>query len=358
VKIISIDFYITDLALTRPYTIAYKTVSKVESVVAMIKLENGLTGIGTANPSKQVVGEDAQETIQVLNQWDKDQLLHQDIRGFYHCLHLIHHSLESHVGAQAALDIALHDVFTKWLHIPLARFLGQKIRSLPTSITIGIKNVEETLAEAKEYVDRGFSFLKIKLGRSLAEDTERLKKLREKFGQKIHIRIDANQGYTENEILQLYNQTRSLDLELIEQPLSVKETHKFRLLPLNIRQMIAADESLVNEADALMLASHPTACGIFNIKLMKSGGIYPARKIADIAKTARIDLMWGCNDESMIGIAAALHTALSYPNTRYLDLDGSFDLAKDVVSDAFILNEGEMTITDRPGLGYLNVPIE
>lgn len=122
--------------------------------------------------------------------------------------------------------------------------------------------------------------------------------------------------------------------------------------------MIAADESLVNEADALMLASHPAACGIFNIKLMKSGGIYPARKIADIAKTAGIDLMWGCNDESMAGIAAALHTALSYPNTRYLDLDGSLDLAKDVVSDAFVLKEGEMIITDRPGLGYLDAPVE
>ena len=36
--------------------------------------------------------------------------------------------------------------------------------------------------------------------------------------------------------------------------------------------------------------------------------------------------MWGCNDESCISIAAALHAAYACPATRYLDLDGSFDL--------------------------------
>ena len=43
------------------------------------------------------------------------------------------------------------DLFSQHLKIPLVRYFGQKIHSMPTSITIGIKNVEETLIEAKEY---------------------------------------------------------------------------------------------------------------------------------------------------------------------------------------------------------------
>jgi L-alanine-DL-glutamate epimerase-like enolase superfamily enzyme len=61
--------------------------------------------------------------------------------------------------------------------------------------------------------------------------------------------------------------------------------------------------------------------------------------------------MWGCNDESVISIAAALHAAFACPRTRYLDLDGSFDLARDPASGGFIVEDGLMRLLDRPGLG-------
>ena len=61
--------------------------------------------------------------------------------------------------------------------------------------------------------------------------------------------------------------------------------------------------------------------------------------------------MWGCMDESRISIAAALHAAFASPATRYLDLDGSLDLARDVVDGGFTLEAGVMSTTDVPGLG-------
>ncbi len=62
---------------------------------------------------------------------------------------------------------------------------------------------------------------------------------------------------------------------------------------------------------------------------MKCGGLVSAFEIANIAKQAEIDLFWGCNDESDLSISAALHAAFACPNTKYLDLDGSFDLLED-----------------------------
>ncbi len=92
--------------------------------------------------------------------------------------------------------------------------------------------------------------------------------------------------------------------------------------------------------------------GIFNIKMMKCGGIVSALKMADMAHLAGIDLMWGCNDGSIVSISAALHTALACPATKYLDLDGSFDLEKDVAKGGFILKDGLMRIDDNKlGLG-------
>ncbi len=61
--------------------------------------------------------------------------------------------------------------------------------------------------------------------------------------------------------------------------------------------------------------------------------------------------MWGCMDESIISISAALHAALASPATRYLDLDGSLDLARDLVSGGFVIEDGVMRTVDAPGLG-------
>lgn len=129
-----------------------------------------------------------------------------------------------------------------------------------------------------------------------------------------------------------------------------------RVLPEEVRARIAADESLLSESDALRLVTPPRACGIFNIKLMKCGGVYPASRIAAIADTAGVELMWGCMDESIVSISAALHAALGSPATRYLDLDGSFDLARDVVEGGFVLKDGYLTTTSAPGLGVRPVP--
>jgi len=84
---------------------------------------------------------------------------------------------------------------------------------------------------------------------------------------------------------------------------------------------------------------------------MKCGGIAPGLEIASMAQYAGIDLMWGCMDESIVSIAAALHAALASPATRYLDLDGSIDLARDLVKGGFVLENGWLCTTDRPGLG-------
>ena len=69
------------------------------------------------------------------------------------------------------------------------------------------------------------------------------------------------------------------------------------------------------------------------------------------ADLAEVELMWGCMDESRISIAAALHAALACPATRYLDLDGSLDLGRDVVEGGFVLESGIMRVTGEPGLG-------
>jgi L-alanine-DL-glutamate epimerase-like enolase superfamily enzyme len=254
-------------------------------------------------------------------------------------------------GARTGLEIALFDLFSQFLGVPLAFYLGRKIQSMPTSVTIGIKGVEETLTEAQEYIERRFKILKIKLGRSVEEDVERIIKIRERFGYGTAVIVDANQGYTEAGLAYFHEQTAGLNIHLIEQPLKVGREDSLRGIPEELKNKIVADESLITPADAEILARSPKACGYFNIKLMKCGGISEAIKISNVASSGNIGLMWGCNDESIISITAALHTAFACENTKFIDLDGSFDLAEDVVKGGFVLKDGIMSLNERPGLG-------
>jgi len=258
-------------------------------------------------------------------------------------------------AARAALDMALFDLLAQHLGVPVVELLGRAHHALPTSITIGIKGVEETLDEAREYVGRGFQILKVKLGHDLEEDIARLSRLRESLKPAPLIRVDPNQGYDADAVGEFVRRTTSLGIEFLEQPMPADDVDAMRALPDEIRARVAADETLLGEADALHLVAPPRACGIFNIKLMKCGGIWSAMRIAGIAEIAAVELMWGCMDESIIGISAALHAAFASPATRYLDLDGSLDLARDVVSGGFELQDGVMRTLDRPGLGVVRL---
>jgi L-alanine-DL-glutamate epimerase-like enolase superfamily enzyme len=350
-KIKAVKSWKADLVNTKPYTIAFKTVTEVVNAFVEITLDNGTTGLGAGCPSEYVTGEYLDSTVEQLQEKNLQFMVGRDIAEINQLIFEATQKFPKNPAVRAAIDIALHDAFTKHLNVPLVKYLGQKIKSLPTSNTIGIKNVEETLKEADEYGQRGFKVLKVKLGIDLSEDIERIVKLREKFGKKFVIRIDANQGYTSAQTIEFYQKTKHLDIELIEQPLPAKDIAGLKQLPEEIRKVVAADESLLSPKDALELVKPPRAAGIFNIKLMKCGGISYGLKIADIGYQEGIDLFWGCNDESIVSITAALHVAFACANTKYIDLDGSLDLGKDIVKGGFILEDGIMSCSDKAGLG-------
>lgn len=350
-KIVAVRAFIQHMALTKPYVIAYNTFTDVSIAFLEVELANGIIGYGTGSPAEEVVGETTYTTLANLESDYVQTFVGKDIRHFQQLIFDASVRFSNLPGTLAAIDIALHDAFGKWMGISIAQFYGQKIQSLPTSVTIGIKNVEETIQDAIEYKKLGFTILKIKTGIEVKEDIERVSAINKTFGNYFSIRVDANQGYSINELETFIQATKNWKLELIEQPLKVGKEKELQKLNEPTRKILCGDESLKNPTSALQFAANQTF-GIYNIKLMKCGGLISAKEIATIANNGKIDLFWGCNDESIISITAALHIAYSCPNTKYLDLDGSLDLAEDIVQDGFIIENGHMKINPQPGFGF------
>ncbi len=349
-KIKSVYAYSKTLALKRPYTITRNTIDHSENVFFEVTLENGLKGIGAACTDPLVVGETAAQTMKHLQSEAVSKLVGSDIRQFLFLISTYRSLYPSFPGTLAAIDIALHDAFAQFLGIPVVDFYGRVREKMITSVTIGIKDVAATLEEAQEYYAAGFRALKVKTGLDAETDAERIIKLREIYGDHFLIRVDANTGYDVAQLYHFLYRTVDQNVELIEQPFLPTMDEELLAFPVATRLMIAADESLKDARSALELA-RLRAFGIFNIKLMKCGGISGALEIATIARQADISLFWGCNDESPISITAALHAAFACSHTRYIDLDGSFDLVEDVIYGGFIVEDGYMFPNDKPGLG-------
>lgn len=354
-KITEIHSWVEHFPLHRPYTIAFRSIAAVDNVILTLGSAEGLVGLGAASPEPYVTGETTSSCRAALEKPALAWLLGRDVRELTALCRELSQRLPANPAARAAVDIALHDLLAQHLRVPLVTLLGRVHTNLPTSITIGIKPLAETLKEAQEYVNRGFCILKVKLGHDLNTDIARLQELRQRFGATVAIRVDPNQGYDHNQVLDFVARTSDLAIELLEQPLGVGATASARALPQAVRQRMVADECLLDETDALDLLTSPRPYGVFNIKLMKCGGLRSALRIAAMAEAAGIELMWGCMDESRISISAALHGAFASPATRYLDLDGSFDLAQDIVKGGFILENGCLRTTDMPGLGVQKI---
>lgn len=335
--------------LKRPYRIANQTTESVRIAFVRIEGENGVTGYGSATPEPDITGESFEACVEALER-GASRLVRttRDVREHIRALEPLSPATP---GARAALDMALFDLWARLAGRPLVDLLGRVHRELPTSITIGIMAVDETLEEADEYVARGFRALKVKIGESFEADMERMTRLREHVGPSIALRADANVGYEPASIVRCYEHLHALDVEVLEQPSPPERDADLRVLAVPVRRWLMADESLHDESDALDLGHEPRPYGVWNVKLMKCGGIAPALRIAHIAAQHGVDLMWGCMDESEIGIAAALHAAFACSATRYLDLDGSFDLARDPARGGFELVDGCLRTSNRPGLG-------
>ncbi|MEL7342308.1 MAG: dipeptide epimerase, partial [Bacteroidota bacterium] len=107
------------LDLTRPYTIAYKTVKDVAVCYVEVIANNGLIGRGAANPSQQVVGETVDQSISALSPEALQRYIGRDIRELRSLCGALHHQFPKQPGAKAALDIAFHDLFAQVIGIPL-----------------------------------------------------------------------------------------------------------------------------------------------------------------------------------------------------------------------------------------------
>lgn len=241
--------------------------------------------------------------------------------------------------ALCALDQAAHDLWGKQLGQPVYRLWGLDIDHVPPSnYTIGIDTVEKMVEKLAEFP--GWPVYKIKLG--TPNDLEIVRALRRHTSARF--RVDANCGWTADETIRNARVLKDLDVEFIEQPLPADRWEEMRRVRQESALPVIADESCIVESDVARCAD----CfhGI-NIKLVKCGGLTPARRMIQQARQLGLQVMVGCMTESTVGISAI---AQLLPLLDYVDMDGAVLLARDIADGAKV-ERGICRFASVPGNG-------
>ena len=349
-RITNISFERLDLKLSDPYTIAYETIDRTSNFILKVETDGKIIGYGCAAPDPIVTNETPDDVAHAIDSIIIPYLKGKDPFTYALLLLELKQVLGKRSSALAMVDLALFDIMSKKAEVPLYKFLGGYRNQIATSITIGIMGVDETLAQASEFVKQGFGILKVKGGSNLEEDIAKMRMIHEKYPN-IELRFDGNQGYSVKESVAFVKATAAIGVEIFEQPTKVEAEERLGEVMDQVNVPIMADESLKTLTDAFRLAQNERV-DMVNIKLQKVGGIWVGMHINSVAKAAKLDAMVGCIDECGLGIAAGLHFALSRPNIKYADLDGHLDIIDDPYHSIFKLEKGILYPTEKHGLGF------
>jgi D-galactarolactone cycloisomerase len=269
------------------------------------------------------------------------------------------------LSALSAIDIALWDIKGKALGLPVYKLLGgayrDKARVYATGLyePQGVPSIEEALAEeALGYKEQGFSGLKLKVGYDLKTDVRYVRAIREAIGDDMALMVDANHAYNASEAIRLAREIEPYSIYWFEEPVPPEDIEGYLEVKRNTSILIAGGECEYTRYGFRQWIER-RAVDILQPDLCATGGFSEMQKIVAMASAANLPVIphvWGTN----VGLAASLQffAALPhfperrFPAEPFFEYDRSpHPLREGVTRERFVMRDGYLPISDRPGLG-------
>lgn len=269
------------------------------------------------------------------------------------------------LSAISAIDTALWDIKGKALGLPIYKLLGGAYRTRARAYATGlyepqgVASVTDALVEeALEYKTAGFRGLKLKIGYGIARDVQYVRAIRAAIGGEMALMVDANHAYNASEAIRLAKQIEPYDITWFEEPVPPEDVDGYLEIKRHTAIPIAGGECEYTRYGFRTLIAR-RAVDILQPDLCAAGGFSEMAKIVAMASAANLPVIphvWGTN----VGLAASLQffaTLPHFPERRFpaepfFETDRSPNpLREGVTHEQFTLQDGYLTIPDRPGLG-------
>ena len=313
---------------------------ETDNLVVRCRLDSGQVGYGEGVPREYVTGETLDATWGRLKALRWNELFRSAVRSFPQAIDGVQHlSIPADVddarqcrtnAGRCAVELALLDAYGQAFNNPLSAVAGLAFPQL--SETRSRVQYSGAITSADGFKLRlaatamrlyAFAHLKVKVGIEGQDDVKRLATIRKIVGPKMEIRIDANEAWKPQEVVERIRELEPSGICSVEQPIAHEQIQCLKEVRKQVRTPIMHDESLCSMVDAEATVRDQT-CDLFNLRLSKCGGFVPTLAIAEFARQHAIGYQLGCQvGETAILSAAGRHFATSVSGIRWCE--GSYD---------------------------------
>jgi L-alanine-DL-glutamate epimerase-like enolase superfamily enzyme len=279
------------------------------------------------------------------------------------------------MNALSGIDIALWDIAGKIARMPLYRLLGACRDRVEAYASGGFyqegKGIDELAAEAEGYRARGFTGMKMKIGRNPStqthlrhlaahsemcevepeEDIARVAAVRKVLGPNAKLMADVNCAWSPAMAIEMGRALEPYRLYWLEEPVATDDIDGSARVAAALATPIAGYETEVGLYGFRELITRG-AVDIVQPDLAWSGGFSECRRIAALAQAHHL-MVAPHSFAGAVLLAASLHFAASIPNALALEFDQNPNgLRDELLKEPFAIDrDGMMRLPERPGLG-------
>jgi muconate cycloisomerase len=355
-KITGVELFHISIPFAKPYHLSkiYGTLYDAHAVIIKIHTDVGVIGLGEADPMVPFTKESPDDVMKVMHETIAPYLIGQDPARIAMLEADLDRSVEGHLTARGAVNMALYDIIAKAKDIPAYTLLGG-LRHAQVPLLFGVSSgtPDQDIPIIEEQLDLGCRCFMLKMGTlPIAEEIKRVVAVRNRFGDKIKIIVDANQGWELVEALEFVDGICDCQPDLIEQPTGRKQIDCLKQIRDRSTCALSADESVESISDAATLIKE-LAVDVFSIKVSKNGGLDKSKQIAQMADGFGLKCLMNSMLEFGISQAASLQLGCTLPNLA--DLGHAYGsvlrMSDDITDFAKNISRSVVTVPSEPGLG-------
>ena len=371
-KIRDLQTFPVALALRRPFRIASASFTHLYYVIVRIETDDGAFGYGESIPAWEVTGETQFGVIDCLHHLTEGEKLGfsligqelsslRDVERIMAALCPIDRVdlVRGAPAAKAGLEEAMLDLVARGHDQPIYELFGGSPRPVPFAPVLGIGPLDTTVERARRLLSEGIPKIKLKIGVDGVDglpghgrDVRVVRAIRELIAARFpgaSLVADANQGFvTAERTLEFLRQVPDC-LDYLEQPVLADDFLGMKKVKEHGGVRLMADESLCSYHDAKLLLALD-AVDVFNVKLMKCGGMFQALRLAALAKEHGKRVILGSMLESQLGAIPSLH-AFFADRTFESTESGFFDELAEQIGSGLSLDGTMIRVPKGPGTG-------
>jgi muconate cycloisomerase len=355
-KITNIELSHISIPFAQPYKLSkmYGTLHEAHAVVFRVFTDEGIVGLGEADPMSPFTPETPASVMSVTRDMIAPHLIGQDPTQIAIVESTLDDVIDGYLTARGAVNMALYDIIGKTNNIPIHTLLGGMRHSqLPLLFGVGSGTPEETIAVIQAQMETGCRCFMIKMGAlPIADEIKRVMAVKEQFGDEISIIIDANQGWEVFEAIEFIDGIYGCQPDLIEQPIKRGDTEGLKRIHEHSPFLLSADESVNTVSDAAKLIREK-AVDVFSIKISKNGGLDKSRQIAQMADGFGLKCLM--NSMLEFGITQAASLQLGSTLSNLMDIGHAYGsvlrMSDDVTDFGQNISEAVVTVPTTGGLG-------